>query len=87
MISPKMMSAELPPGPIGCMKLDCQGSEYDILYDAGAENLRRAREILVECEEFPADQPSYSMSALSEYLNALGFRINATKNLLHARRN
>lgn len=80
------MFAEMPPGPIDCIKLDCQGSEYDILYEAGADNLQRVQEILVECEDFPPDQPRYSVEALSEYLEELGFRIESNKNLLHARR-
>ncbi len=85
-ISAEKMFADLPPGPIDCLKLDCQGSEYDILYSAGADNLRRVKEILVECEDFPSDQPKYSVAALSDYLKGLGFRIEAANNLLHARR-
>lgn len=85
-ISTAAMFASLPPGDIDCFKLDCQGSEYDILYAAGPDNLRRVREILVECEAFPPDQPKYSVSAITDYLTGLGFRIEAVKNLLHARR-
>lgn len=85
-ISAKMMFAEMPAGPIDCLKLDCQGSEYEILYAAGAENLKRVREILVECESFPPDQPIYSVPALSDFLIKLGFKIEGSHNLLHARR-
>lgn len=85
-ISANNMFDDLPPGPIDCMKLDCQGSEYEILYGASAENLRRVQEILVECEEFPADQPDYTVVALSAYLTGHGFRVEANGHLLHASR-
>lgn len=85
-ISTKMLFAEVPPGPIDCIKLDCQGSEYEILYNAPAEDLRRTREILVECDALSPDRPKYSVAALSDYLKSLGFEVHANGNLLHARR-
>lgn len=85
-VSVKTMFTEVPPGPIDCIKLDCQGSEYEILYEAGAENLSRTREILVECDEFAPDGPKYSITSLSKYLQDLGFDVEAAGNLLHARR-
>jgi FkbM family methyltransferase len=38
---------------IDVLKIDCQGSEYAILYGVSLQTLGRIRTIVVECETFP----------------------------------
>lgn len=70
---------------VALLKLDCQGSEYEILYSAGAGLLERIDSIAVECEVFP-DRPEWSLTALQAFLDAIGFRTAARGNLLYADR-
>lgn len=66
------------------LKIDCQGSEYEILYGASPETLARIRNIMAECEVF--DRPDWSVSALREYLGARGFQVTCKDRLLWAHR-
>lgn len=71
---------------IDILKIDCQGSEYDILFGAPVDALARVRSIMVECEVF-AERPAWSVSALGEYLSGLGFEVEiARQTMIYARR-
>lgn len=70
---------------VALLKLDCQGSEYEILYSAGAGLLERIDSIAVECEAFP-DRPEWSLTALQSFLETSGFRTATRANLLYADR-
>lgn len=69
---------------IDLIKIDCQGSEYEILYGS-AGVLAQVRQIIVECEEFP-DDPRSSQSELEIFLRAQGFDVVSDANKLYASR-
>ena len=70
---------------VALLKLDCQGSEYEILYSAGVSLLERIDSIAVECEVFP-DRPEWSLMTLQGFLESSGFQTAARGNLLYAER-
>lgn len=70
---------------IDLLKLDCQGSEYEILFNASAETLARTRALIIECEEFP-DRPEWSTNAMRRFLETHGFATSAAGNLVRATR-
>lgn len=71
---------------IDILKIDCQGSEYDILYGASADGMARVRSIMVECEVFPG-RPAWSVTELGNYLSRLGFDVEiARQKMIYARR-
>jgi FkbM family methyltransferase len=70
---------------VDVLKLDCQGSEYEILYGAGADVLARVDVIAVECERFDTP-PEWSLSALRAYLEECGFATSARGSVLLAER-
>ena len=72
-------------GRVALLKLDCQGSEYEILYSAGARLLQRVDSIAVECEVFP-DRCEWSLRSLRRFLEAGGIRTATRGNLLYAER-
>lgn len=68
---------------IDLLKVDCQGSEYEILYGTAANTLHRIRAMVVECEVF--DTPSHwSVTALQAYLESLEFQTTRRGNILYA---
>jgi FkbM family methyltransferase len=69
---------------VDVLKIDCQGSEYEILYAASEDTLARIRCILIECEIF--DRADWSVSSLESYLRRNGFTVNSRDRLLHAQR-
>ncbi len=62
-------------------KVDCQGSEYEILYAASPDTLACIQTIIVECEDFetPTDR---SIVGTRRYLNNLGFSTKTRANLI-----
>ncbi len=70
---------------IDLLKLDCQGSEYEILFSSSAETLARTRAVIIECEEFP-DRPEWSAKAMCRFLERQGFVTSAVGNIVRATR-
>lgn len=68
---------------IDLVKIDCQGSEYEILYGASADTLGRIRSMVIECEEFP-QRPDWSTTALASFLEARGFTVSVNDHMVHA---
>ncbi len=68
---------------IDLLKIDCQGAEYEILYSADTETLRRVQQIITECEQYD-DPPEWSIKALSAHLQNQGFKVRTHRNLLYA---
>lgn len=56
---------------IDLLKLDCEGAEYPILYEAEAEILQRVRQIAMEVHQF--DEDRRNCQALERYLTSHGF--------------
>ena len=69
---------------IDSIKIDCQGSEYEILYES-AGVLSQVRQIIVECERFP-NHPRWSQTELEIFLRGLGFEVVNQANVLYASR-
>ena len=59
-------------GKIDLLKLDCEGSEYDILYSLSKLDLKKIRFIVLEYHEFDKGGKRTSKS-LSDYLRSNGF--------------
>ena len=65
------------------LKIDCQGSEYEILYGTAAKTFDRIRAMVVECEVF--DAPAHwSIAALEAHLRQLGYETTRRGNILYA---
>lgn len=56
---------------ISFLKLDCEGAEYDILYQCNQANLERVHSIVIEVHEGAGDREN--AEALSSFLNKSGF--------------
>jgi FkbM family methyltransferase len=59
---------------IDLLKLDCEGSEYEILYGCKPAMLKRIKRIVMECHEVDAKR---SAPAMMKYLEGNGFTIVA----------
>ncbi|MEP6690225.1 MAG: FkbM family methyltransferase [Gemmatimonadaceae bacterium] len=70
---------------VDLLKIDCQGSEYEILYGASADTLSKTRAIIVECERFP-ERADWSLDALRRHLEGVGFATDTRGSLLYATR-
>lgn len=70
---------------IDILKIDCQGSEYEILYGTSDGVLALVRKIIVECEFFP-DRPEWSVERLSRFLSRKGFSVHVSERIIHAER-
>jgi FkbM family methyltransferase len=70
---------------VDLLKLDCQGSEYEILFGAEAGTLRRIRSIIVECEEFP-DRTDWSVDSMKAFLGRHGFTTASRGHMVYAER-
>ena len=70
-------------GKIALLKIDIEGSEYDVLYNATDATLKRIERIAIEAEDLDKDRRH--SEALSLFLRGKGFRvIEVTPHLLHA---
>jgi FkbM family methyltransferase len=69
---------------IDLLKLDCEGSEYEILYRCPREYLGRVEKIAMEVHK--GTGPDHTMKAMQEYLKAAGFEINTAGYMLWAHR-
>lgn len=61
---------------IDLLKVDCEGSEYDILYNTPPAIVQLAKHIAIEVHD--VDKQKNNFPALSNYLQSLGFRVSAT---------
>lgn len=60
------------------LKMDCEGIEYDILYNTTAETLKNIKEIRFEYHPLPGTTP-HPIHRLVQYLNGFGFSITRGK--------
>jgi FkbM family methyltransferase len=65
-----------PLGAVGLLKLDCEGSEYPILYETPRDLFRNVRAIAMEAHEIDGDRRN--PRAVTAYLESLGYRCSAT---------
>ena len=70
---------------IDLLKLDCQGSEYEILFSAAPATLARVRSVVVECETFPG-RADWSAASLGGFLEDHGFAVAVDGSMVRAAR-
>ena len=68
---------------VDLVKLDCEGSEYGILFGVRISTLNRVRQIIVECGKFQSNSKN-SQEELAKYLNGLGFSTESHDKILYA---
>lgn len=61
-------------GKIDLLKLDCEGSEYDILYNTSDELLKKVRSLTMETH--PGDKENESHEAMISFLESKGYTVN-----------
>lgn len=57
------------------MKIDCEGAEYDILYNAPDNTLKSIREIRLEYHDLKDSGDTHNFSSLRSFLEKKGFRM------------
>ena len=67
---------------INLLKLDCEGSEYDILLNAEPKDLRRIDKIIMEVHETPYTG-NYNAKLLYQHLTMHGFTIQVIKTIVY----
>jgi len=60
------------PKPVDFLKVDCEGSEYDIFYSLSESELKKIRHVVIEYHEFD-NEKNHTGVALSDYLRKRGF--------------
>ncbi len=60
---------------IDLLKLDCEGSEYDIIYNTPVELLKRAKHLAIEVHDI--DEASHNLVSLKKYLQELGYKVES----------
>jgi len=58
---------------VALLKVDCQDSEYEVLYSADATVLASTRTIVAECEVMDEGPPEWNVNALAAHLENNGF--------------
>jgi FkbM family methyltransferase len=66
------------PGDDLLMKLDCEGSEYDIIFTCPQKTLRRFKYIYTEVHNDMHPNQSYNYDMFEEYMNSIGFESQRT---------
>jgi FkbM family methyltransferase len=61
-------------GPIGVLKIDCEGSEYDILFKSDPSLLKRVQSVIVETHELAT--PGHNTAAVQQFLKDQGFELS-----------
>ena len=61
---------------IDLLKLDCEGSEYDIIYHTAPELLRRIGRMVIEVHDM--DEDRNNITAFNEYVQSLGYTTTHT---------
>jgi FkbM family methyltransferase len=67
---------------VDLLKLDCEGSEYSILYRCPTEYLKRIVKMAVEVHI--GTEPDHNITALSSFLTTRGFQIHTAGHMLWA---
>jgi FkbM family methyltransferase len=68
------------------LKLDCEGAEYEILYQAPPELWRRIARVALEYHPAGGTDPRWSGEALARYLNEMGHRTELRPSKRHPRK-
>jgi FkbM family methyltransferase len=57
---------------VDLLKLDCEGSEYDIIYNTDPSILARVKMMVIEVHQIDRDQ--HNLNALDRYLTSMGYK-------------
>lgn len=64
------------------LKMDCEGSEYDILYGASRQDFQKIEKMAIEVHRSP--EPDRNIGSLSVFLEKNGFRTRSVSDILYA---
>jgi FkbM family methyltransferase len=67
---------------IDLLKVDCEGSEYDILYNTGHEVFEKVNAIAIETHEHTTK--GHDTKTLAEYIEKAGYQIKVEKDIIWA---
>jgi len=74
-ISFSEIMANMPKAKIDLLKMDCEGSEYDIVLNTPPDVMRRVERMLVEVHDI---DNQFNINTFSRYLGELGYDVNYT---------
>lgn len=74
-ISFSEIMAGIPNATIDLLKMDCEGSEYDVILNTPADVVRRIERMLVEVHDIDSQ---FNVVTFSQYLIELGYDVNYT---------
>lgn len=57
------------------LKIDCEGSEYEILFSADKDLLSRISRIVMEYHDVPGENSDWNAHSLRDYLETMGFTV------------
>jgi FkbM family methyltransferase len=66
------------------LKIDCEGSEYEILFSADEEVISRVSRIVMEYHDVPGHGDEWNADSLRSYLEGMGFRVTVRPGKRHA---
>ena len=61
---------------IDLLKIDCEGAEYEILFNMSKENLKKIKHIIMECH----DAQGFDYEDMDKFLKESGFKTKLKKN-------
>ena len=67
--------ANIPEAKIDLLKMDCEGSEYDIVLNTPREDMRRVERMLIEVHDIDSQ---FNVNTFSRYLGELGYNVSYT---------
>lgn len=74
-ISFSEIMANIPKAKIDLLKMDCEGSEYDIVLNTPPDIVRRVERMLIEVHDIDSQ---FNIHTFSRYLGELGYDVNYT---------
>ena len=66
------------------LKIDCEGSEYEILFSADKDLISRISRIVLEFHDVPGHGDDWNAHSLQEYLETMGFNVTTKTGKRHA---
>jgi FkbM family methyltransferase len=72
-ISFSEVMANIPNVKIDLLKMDCEGSEYDIILNTSPDVVRRVERMLIEVHDIDSQ---FNINTFSRYLGELGYEVN-----------
>ncbi|SDG98199.1 methyltransferase, FkbM family [Dyadobacter soli] len=67
--------AGMPKANVDLLKMDCEGSEYDIILNTPPDVVRRVERMLIEVHDIDSQ---FNINIFSQYLGELGYDVNYT---------